>query len=168
MNKSIDYHDYVFREGMLEAEYEEMYRSSATIPLHQDEQEHWIDMWLTKEILLDIGRFDEIHNFGCDTGHYLDLMVKHSLATNGKSYGYDVSVTASKNAASLLPHGSFSVLDLTQRTTDNEKQKAYAAFHYPSHILICVSETGHHDRQYTQSNAVLRMTSCLAELSAVK
>ncbi len=122
LNKSTDYHHYVFREGKLVAEFEEMYRNSATIPWHQDEQENWIDVRLTKEILQDIGRFDQIHDFGCGTGHYLDLMVKHSLATNGKSYGYDVSATACEKAASLFPHSSFSVLDLTQRTTNNEQR----------------------------------------------
>ena len=122
MNKSADYHDYVFHEGKLVAEFEEMYRNSETIPWRQDEQEHWIDLRLTKEILQDIGRFDEIHDFGCGTGHYLDLMVKRSLATNGKSYGYDVSATACGKAASLFPHASFSVLDLTQRTTNKEQR----------------------------------------------
>jgi hypothetical protein len=32
MKKSTDYHDYVFLEGELVAEFEEMYRNSATIP----------------------------------------------------------------------------------------------------------------------------------------
>ncbi len=122
MKKSTDYHDYVFRKGKLVAEFEEMYRNSATVPWHQDEQEHWIDVRLTKEILQDMGRFDQIHDFGCGTGHYLDLMVKHSLATNGKSYGYDVSATACEKATGLFPHSSFSVLDLTQRTTNNEQR----------------------------------------------
>jgi hypothetical protein len=122
LKKSTDYHDYVFRKGKLVAEFEEMYRNSATVPWHQDEQEHWIDVRLTKEILQDMGRFDQIHDFGCGTGHYLDLMVKHSLATNGKSYGYDVSATACEKATGLFPHSSFSVLDLTQRTTNNEQR----------------------------------------------
>lgn len=119
MNKSTDYHDYVFRDGTLVGEFEEMYRNSATTPWHQDEQDHWIDVRLTREMLQDLGRFDEIYDFGCGTGHFLDLMLKHSLATNGKSYGYDVSATACEKAASNFPHSSFSVLDLTQRTTNN-------------------------------------------------
>lgn len=106
------------------AEFEEMYRNSATIPWHRDEQEHWIDVQLTKEILQDIGRFDQIHDFGCGTGHYLDLIVKHSLATNGKSDGYDVSATACEKATSLFPHSSCSVLDLTQGTRNKEQRIA--------------------------------------------
>ena len=91
MTISTDYHDYVFRDGKLVGEFEEMYRNSATTPWHQDEQDNWIDVRLTKEMLRDLGRFDAIYDFGCGTGHFFDLMVKHSLSTNGKSYGYDVS-----------------------------------------------------------------------------
>ena len=125
MNKSTDDHDYVFRDGRLVGEFEEMYLNSATIPWHQDEQGDWIDVRLTRELLRDLGRFDASHDFGCGTGHYLDLIAKHSLATNGKSYGYDVSLTACEKAASFFPHSSFSVLDLTQReqrTTNNEQR----------------------------------------------
>ncbi len=121
MSKSTDYHDYVFRDGKLVGEFEEMYRNSAATPWHQDEQQDWIDVRLTREILKDLGRFDQIHDFGCGTGHYLDLIVKHSLEANGKSYGYDVSVTACEKAASFFPRSSFSVLDLTQRVTVEEQ-----------------------------------------------
>jgi hypothetical protein len=122
LKKSTDYHDYVFRDGELIGEFEEMYRNSATTPWHQDEQENWIDVRLTKEILQDLGRFDQIHDFGCGTGHYLDLIVRHSLANNGKSYGYDLSATACEKAARFFPHSSFSVLDLTQPSTNNEQR----------------------------------------------
>jgi hypothetical protein len=54
MNKSTDYHDYVFRDGKLVGEFEEMYLNSATTPWHQDEQENWIDVRLTKEMLCRI------------------------------------------------------------------------------------------------------------------
>lgn len=123
MNKSTNYHDYVFRDGKLVGEFEEMYRNSATTPWHQDEQENWIDVRLTKELLRDLGRFAEIHDFGCGTGHYLDLVVKHSLEANGKGYGYDVSVTACEKAAEIFQHSNFSVLDLTQSTRNNEQRK---------------------------------------------
>ncbi len=173
MKKSTDYHDYVFREGKLVAEFEEMYRNSAAIPWHQDEQEHWIDVRLTKEILQDIGRFDQIHDFGCGTGHYLDLMVKHSLATNGKSFGYDVSATACEKAASLFPHSRFSVLDLTQattnneqRTTNNEQRTTNAAFHDSGYAVVCISEACHRHREYGQSNALPGSPSGCTELSA--
>lgn len=122
MNKSTDYHDYVFFGGKLVGDFEEMYRNSSTIPWHQDDQENWIDVRLTKEMLEDLGRFDEIHDFGCGTGHYLDLMAKHSLSAEGMSFGYDVSETACRKASSLFPTSTFSVLDLTQSTPITEHQ----------------------------------------------
>src|SRR4051794_3572773 len=91
MNKSNDYHDYVFRDGKLVGEFEEMYRNSAIIPWHQDEQAHWIDVRLTKEMVRDIGKIDQIHDLGCGTGHYLNLIAEELLVPGGTSYGYDIS-----------------------------------------------------------------------------
>jgi hypothetical protein len=183
LNKSTDYHDYVFREGKLVGEFEEMYRNSATTPWHQDEQEHWIDVRLTKKILQDLGRFQQIHDFGCGTGDYLDLMAKHSLTTNGKSYGYDVSATACEKAV------SFSVLDLTQRatnneqrttnneqrttnneqrTTNNEQRTTRAAIHDSGLTVVCISKADHRHREYRQSNALHGSPSSCAKLSAPK
>ena len=51
------------------AEFEEMYRNSSAMPWFQDEQGNWIDVRLTKEMLRDLGKFDEIHDFGCGTGY---------------------------------------------------------------------------------------------------
>ena len=93
--------------------------NSATVPWHQDEQEDWIDVRLTKEILKDLDRFHQIHDFDCGTGYLLDFMAKHSLAANGKSYGYDVSTTACEKAVNFFTHNSFLVLDLTLQTTNN-------------------------------------------------
>jgi len=120
MNKSTDYHDYVFKDGKLVGEFDEMYRNSATVPWHQDEQANWIDVRLTKEMLRDVcGELDEIHDFGCGTGHYLNLIADEFLAPSGRSYGYDISETACANAAKIFPNSHFSVLDLTQQTTNN-------------------------------------------------
>jgi len=113
MNKSTDYHDFVFRDGVLVGEFEEMYQNSSTIPWHQDEQSDWIDVLLTKNMLHDIGRFDEIHDFGCGTGHYLDLMAHKFLLPSGMSYGYDISPSACDQAAKIFPNSIFRVLDLT-------------------------------------------------------
>ena len=101
-------------------EFEEMYRYSATTPLNQDKQEHWIDARLTKEVLKDLVQFHQIHDFDCGTGHFLELMANTAVATNGKSYEYDVlSAIASEKAASFFPHNNLSGLVLTQRTTNN-------------------------------------------------
>lgn len=136
MNKSSDYHDYAFRESKLVGEFEEMYLNSVITPWHQVEQENWIDVRLTKEMLLDFGRFEGIHDFGCGRGHLRNLITKDSLTNNGNRYGYEVSATASEKAAS-----SFSVLDLTQRTT-------CAPFHDTGYVLLCISETSHGNRKH--------------------
>jgi hypothetical protein len=161
LNKSNDYHDYVFCEGKLVGEFEEMYRNSASTPWHQDEQKHWIDVRLTKEVLQDLGLFHQIHDFDCGTGHYLNLIAKHSLAINRKSYGYDLSATACEKATSLFPQSSFSNLDLTQRAT-------CAAFHDSRHPVECVSEAGSRHREYRKSIALLGSPSGCKELLALK
>ena len=121
MSKSKDYHDYVFRDGKLVGEFEEMYRHSATVPWHQDEQENWIDIRLTREMLKDLGSYDEIHDLGCGTGHYLELIKRDFLLPEGKGYGYDLSVTACNLARDLFPLREFAVLDLT---ADSKEQTA--------------------------------------------
>ena len=122
MNKSTDYHDYVFRDGKLVGEFEDMYLNSTSTPWHQDEQADWMDVRLTGEMLRDLGRFDQIHDLGCGTGHYLDLMVKQCLVPGGKSYGYDISATACEHAQKAFSYSTFSVLDLTELTAQSEQQ----------------------------------------------
>ncbi len=117
MKKSSDYHDYVFRDGRLVGEFEEMYRNSATVPWHQDEQSNWMDVRLAKEIIRDIdGHIDQIHDLGCGTGHYLNLISAEFLAPGGMSFGYDISETACKTARENFPRSKFAVLDLTKPT----------------------------------------------------
>lgn len=110
---STDYHDYVFRDGKLVGDFEEMYKNSTVIPWHQDKQENWIDIRLTREILADVGKFTEVHDFGCGTGHYLSLMAKYVGMPNGRFFGYDISKTACAQAKQNFPLFSFEPLDLT-------------------------------------------------------
>lgn len=121
MSKSGDYHDYVFRDGKLVGEFEEMYRNSAIVPWHQDEQADWIDVRLAREIIRDLdGEIGEIHDLGCGTGHYLDLIAEEFLSPGGMSFGYDISETACKKAAENFPGSRFSVLDLTKQTANSD------------------------------------------------
>jgi trans-aconitate methyltransferase len=110
---STDYHDYVFLDGELVGEFEEMYQHSALVPWHQDEQADWIDVRLTKELLSDIGPFDEIHDFGCGLGNYLGLIRERLGATVCQCFGYDISVTACIKAKQQFPDFQFVQLDLT-------------------------------------------------------
>jgi SAM-dependent methyltransferase len=110
---SKDYHDYVFRDGKLVGEFEAMYQNSEGVPWHQDELESWIDVRLTKEMLKDVGPFDEIHDLGCGLGHYLALMKDHLGAKSSRCIGYDISETACVRAKQSLPEFDFIQLDLT-------------------------------------------------------
>jgi hypothetical protein len=49
--------------------------------------------------------------------------VKYSLCCQGKSFGYDVSKTATKKAASNFQNSGLSVFDLTLQPNLNKKQK---------------------------------------------
>lgn len=46
---SKNYHDYVFRDVRLVDEFEAMYQNSDGVSWHQDEQEGWVDIRLTKK-----------------------------------------------------------------------------------------------------------------------
>lgn len=114
---SDDYHDYVIRNGKLIGDFESMYRYSREIPWHQDKQDDWIDVRLTRELLKDLGQFDEIHDLGCGLGYYLAIL--HSML-GGRAVGYDISETACEKARALFPSFEFHTLDLTQGTLRNE------------------------------------------------
>ncbi|RDH77711.1 methyltransferase domain-containing protein [Mycolicibacterium moriokaense] len=125
MNKSTDYHDYIYfpsPDGKQMGEYEEIYRNSAILPWHQDEQANWIDVRLTKEMIRDIGQFDEIHDLGCGTGHYLNLIAEEALVPGGTTYGYDISETACKKAGEFFPNSSFKVLNLIEKSANESSQ----------------------------------------------
>lgn len=100
---SKDYHDYVFREGKLVGEFEAMYRNSEGIPWHQDEQESWVDVRLTSEMLRDVGSYDEIHDLGCGLGHYLAIMRSRIGSESCRCVGYDISETACAKAKQVWP-----------------------------------------------------------------
>lgn len=110
---SKDYHDYVFREGKLVGEFEAMYRNSEGIPWHQDEQENWVDVRLTSEMLRDVGSYDEIHDLGCGLGHYLAIMRSRIGSESCRCVGYDISETACAKAKQVWPNFEFIQLDLT-------------------------------------------------------
>ena len=138
MKKSTDYHDYVYfpsPDGKQMGEYEEIYVNSAIVPWHQDEQASWIDVRLTKEMMRDVGKFDEIHDLGCGTGHYLNLIAEDSLASGGMTYGYDISETACKKARQFFPHSTFSVLNLIEPTANGDSQ-AQAGEPQPTRLFM--------------------------------
>lgn len=113
MANSTDYHDYVFREGKLVGEFEEMYRHSSVVPWNQDKQNDWIDVRLSVEMLREFQRFDEVHDLGCGLGYHLAFMRGQVGAPDCRASGYDISETAILTAGASFPDISFRHLDLT-------------------------------------------------------
>ena len=106
---STDYHDYVIKDGKLIAQFEQMYRNACDIPWRQNQQESWIDVRLTKELLEDEKNISRVIDYGCGTGHYLDILVR---SMGGSGLGFDISETAVLKAQSNLSNYSFKTGDL--------------------------------------------------------
>jgi len=107
---SPNYHDYVIKGGKLIGEFEQMYQKAAGTPWHQDEQENWLDVRLTVELLREKGDFDRVIDYGCGLGYYLDILVRRIGA--GEGVGFDVSETAVRIAGDLFPGFCFMQMDL--------------------------------------------------------
>lgn len=103
---SSDYHDFVIKRGTLIGEFDQMYKKSSQVPWHQDEQENWIDIRLTIEILRGYGPFDFICDFGCGLGYFIDIIYNKLGTSKCTRIGYDIS----KNCCSL-PKGLFPEVD---------------------------------------------------------
>lgn len=140
---SKDYHDYVFRDGKLVGEFEAMYRNSEGTPWHQDEQENWVDVRLTTEMLRDVEPFTEIHDLGCGLGHYLAIMRRAVGANAYECYGYDIAETACVKARKIWPSFKFFQFDLTsapaQKNATRQKQEARSktVVYHPRNAVVC-------------------------------
>lgn len=109
---SVDYHDFVIRQGELIGEFEQMYRKSQSTPWHQDEQEDWLDVRLAVDLLRDHAPFQHICDFGCGLGYFLDILRRRLGAEKCCAVGYDVSETCCKDAKEKFSEFDFRVLDL--------------------------------------------------------
>jgi SAM-dependent methyltransferase len=113
-NYSKDYHDYVFNDGKLIAEFDDMYEHSGDIPWHQDKQIDWMDVRLTNEMLKGVGSFDEIHDLACGLGFNLSVLGENLEVNSHQCFGYDISETACRKAKKIFPDFFFQQLDLTK------------------------------------------------------
>jgi len=109
--KSNDYHDFVFRDGKLVGEFEQMYQKSREVPWHQDKDIDRIDCRVALELLATRGPYGRIIEIGCGLGYLAD-MISQKLGTNNV-LGADISATAVSKAGELFPRLEFKVLDIT-------------------------------------------------------
>ena len=109
---SIDYHDYVIKNGKLIGEFEQMYQKAKNIPWHQNKQENWIDIRIIIELLKEYSPFDSITDFGCGLGYFLEILKKFVGTPSSRAIGYDISPTCCKKASEIFPQYEFHVLDL--------------------------------------------------------
>jgi len=120
---SDDYHEYVIKDGKLIGEFDQMYRKSENIPWHQDEQENWLDIRLTIELLKRYGPFRQISDFGSGYGYFLKRIAQYCGTDNPVLYGYDVSKTACTKGNAIFPNITFHQFDLMGNYTKDELEE---------------------------------------------
>lgn len=112
MKEKQDYHDYVFKDGRLVGEFDEMYKHADGVPWHQDTVPNtWHGRIGTSviEAAFDEGPIESILEVGCGYGHILS---KLNVGPNVRAAGFDISPTAIERARELHPDHSFFVDEL--------------------------------------------------------
>jgi SAM-dependent methyltransferase len=126
-----DYHDYIFKNGKLFGQFEEMYKEATSIPWHQDEQDNWLDIKLTISLLKTKKPYDFILDFGSGLGYFLNILKRTVASESSKMVGFDISKTACDKAKNLFPEYHFYVNDLMKKNIIekqvnlNEKNKLF-------------------------------------------
>lgn len=111
---SKDYHDYVFRDGTLVGDFENMYRHAAGVPWKQDTR---ADRWYAEVgilMLKEHAPYASILEVGCGLGYIAAKL--EPLTKNGRASieAFDISPTAIRKAQRLHPGIGFYVDDITQ------------------------------------------------------
>jgi SAM-dependent methyltransferase len=104
-----DYHDYVFRDGKLIGDFDNMYRHAKGIPWDQDKH---CDRWYAEVgmlMLKDQAPYDTILEIGCGLGFFAAKLKKISRRGTGKVEAFDVSRNAIEKARRLHPGIKFYV-----------------------------------------------------------
>jgi SAM-dependent methyltransferase len=113
--QSTDYHDFVFRDGKLIGEFEQMYQKSSAVPWHQDSDPARLDCRLAAEFISAHGPFAKVIEVGCGLGYFAE-MLRARLAPSSIT-GFDIAPTAIAKARGLFPRVGFEVLDIAQPRT---------------------------------------------------
>lgn len=114
---SDDYHDYVFKDGRLVGQFDEMYRHSKEVPWHQDKTANQVfvdlDIAIIKHFLPQF-KIKSICDLGCGLGYITNRLHAELFPyVEGLDVtGIDVSSAAAAQALSLHPHLKFFGLDI--------------------------------------------------------
>ena len=108
---STDYHDFVFRDGKLVGEFEQMYQKSAEVPWLQDRVPTRMDCRVAVEFLACHSPFQHVVEIGCGLGYFAEMVrqrVQPDMLT-----AFDIAPSAVAAARGLFSAIQFDVLDIT-------------------------------------------------------
>lgn len=115
-----DYHDYVFREGGLIGDFDNMYRYAKGTPWDQDKRCHH---WYAETGMLMIKEhapYESILEIGCGLGH---IAAKLKAFTTGRVEAFDISGEAIRRARELHSGIDFWVAEITE--TSFQPRRSY-------------------------------------------
>lgn len=114
---SDDYHDYVFKDGKLLGQFDDMYRHSKEVPWHQDKTANQVFVDLDIAILKHfLPEFDirSVCDLGCGLGYVSARLLSElsPLFAGLDVTGIDVSLEAAARARLLHPQVTFHGIDI--------------------------------------------------------
>ena len=109
------YHDYVIKDGRFIGHFEEMYAECDEIPWHQDETARGIytdhDLAILAYMKRRLG-FRSVADIGCGLGYVTSRIKDEVLEKNDVITGFDIALSAIKQARILFPSIRFEPLDI--------------------------------------------------------
>ncbi len=121
-----DYHDYVFKDGRLLGQFDEMYRNSKEVPWLQDKTANKLfvdlDISIIKHFLTQFN-ISSICDLGCGLGYVTSRLHKEllPLVSNLNITGIDVSIEAINQAKMIHPDINFIQANLAIQKLDHIK-----------------------------------------------
>jgi SAM-dependent methyltransferase len=115
---NMDYHSFIFDNGELSGNFDDMYRLSSEIPWHQDNVSRRLDCRMLLEFIKGEGPFHSVFDVGCGLGYFAALLNKELQPK--ECIGFDISPTAVTKAGVAFPKITFKTLDI-QLPLENPK-----------------------------------------------
>jgi SAM-dependent methyltransferase len=114
MEHSLDYHDYVFKDGRFIGRFDEMYQHSSEVPWAQDKLVNSVMADIDIAILKQV-KCESICEVGCGLGYFANRTHKELRSQGGGAIhftGIDISKTAIEKAKRMFPEILFIEADL--------------------------------------------------------